>query len=340
MTADEPLGAEPTPAFGGTVERGDVEWRRRVMVFGESIRSDMDNPLATSWRAIMRSLTRTGHEVVFIEPRRSDSLTHLLRHRGSAPLRQFADVYPELQYRTLDLPRSGELSLWLARELALVDAVVVLGNASDEITALIADYDEPRLVRVQSTSSGEFVTSNGHPIQLGPAIDLRGSSPRAIEDPKKPRLAVLAWDAERAGLATQVWHRVETIDAGATRSSLGSLALDGWRAVTELDLPTALVEIDIAIVIAGIHPAGPALSVRSLLPWSIGVRTITVAAHVDGSSESLPGPVATLDTLAEQVWTLTRADWPDLSPWSADDHAATLVAAIDRSRVALREDRS
>ena len=339
---EQPQAPRSESAVDGMVERNDVTWRRRLMAFGESIRSDMDNPLATSWRAIMRALTRAGHEVVFIEPRRSDSLTHLLRHRGSAPLRRFAEVYPDLQYRTLDLPRGRELSLWLARELALLDAVVVLDNASEETRSLIAAYDEPRLVRFLSSVSGEPVTGSGDRLDLDfdPAIDIQGTDPGPIGTPERPRLAVLAWDAEQASLATQVWHIAERIDAGATRLSLGSLSLDGWQPVTELDLAAALARIDVAVVIAGLHPAGPARSVRSLLPWSFGVRAVTVAMHVEGSGESLAGPVVTLDELPEQVGNLAWADWPDLSRWSADDRAARLVAAIDRSRAAQRADRS
>ncbi len=310
------------------------------MVFGESIRSDIDNPLATTWRAIMRALTRAGHEVVFIEPRRSDSLTHLLRHRGSAPLRQFADIYRDVQYRTLDLPHSRELRIWLARELALVDAVIVLDNASDEIRALISDYDEPRLLRVATSRSGGLSTADGEPIDLGPAIDVHAVDPHPIVNPDRPRLTVLAWDAEQASLAMQVWHIAEKIDPGATRLSLGSLSLDGWQPITELDLAPRLSAIDIAVVVAGLHPAGPALGVRSLLPWSFGVRAVTVATHVDGSGGALPGPVVTLDALPDQIGESGRRDWPDLSRWSADDHAARLIAAIDRSRAALRADRS
>lgn len=328
------------PVVGGIAERVDVEWRRRLMIFGESIRSDMDNPSATSWRAIMRALTRAGHEVVFIEPRRSDSLTHLLRHRGSAPLRQFAEVYADLQYRTLDLPRGRELSLWLARELALVDAVVVLDNASDEIRTLVKEFEEPRLVRFQSTAPGVLITDDDLPIEFGPAIDVTGINPASVADLDHPRLAVLAWDAEQASLATQAWHVFAGIGTDVARYSLGSLSLDGWHAITELDLPATLTDIDIAVVIAGLHPAGPALSVRSLLPWSFGVRTVTVAAHIDGTVESLPGAVVALESLPAQIAATGRAEWPDLSRWSADAHAAHLVAEIDRRRAALRADRS
>ena len=340
MTTDDPLDPHPETADGATVERVDVAWRRRLMVFGESIRSDMDNPQATTWRSIMRSLTRSGHEVVFIEPRRSDSLTQLLRHRGSAPLRQFGEVYPDLQYRTLDLPRGRELSLWLARELALVDAVVVLDNASSEIKALVAAYDEPRLVRFQSVGPDRPVDEDGDFSAAGPAIDIHAVDPHPIADPNRPRLAVLAWDAEQASLATQVWHSVRTLDAGATQLSLGSLALDGWQPITALDLPTALSRTDLAVVIARTHPADRDLDVRSLQPWSLGVRTMTVATGIEAFRNSLPGSVVSIDAFPDGIRELARAGWPDLTPWSADRRAAQLLAAIDRRRAALRVERS
>lgn len=310
------------------------------MVFGESIRSDLDNPLATTWRALMRSLTRAGHEVVFIEPRRSEILSRLLRHRGSAPLRQFAQVYSDLQYRTLDLPRGRELSLWLARELALVDAVVVLDNASDEIKATIRAHDEPRLLGVQPSETGAFVTSAGDSLILGPAVDPNVAAMHTLRRADPPGVAVLAWDAELASLATQAWHRVALTHPATRRLSLGSLSLDGWQPVTEFDLASVLIEIDVAVVIAGLHPAGPALSVRSLLPWSFGVRTITVAAnHVEPEAE-LPGPVVMLDGLTETMAAQADAAWPDLSRWSADTQAASLISAIDRSQAAFRTARS
>jgi len=330
----------PGSAQGGVVDRSDVEWRRRVMIFGDSIRSDFENPLATTWRALMRSLTRSGHEVVFIEPRRSESLTRLLRHRGSAPLRQFSEVYPDLQYRTFDLPHGRELSIWLARELALVDCVVVLDNATEKLKAFIMAHDEPRLLRVQPSGTDQFMTSIGKPLLLGPAIDLPRSQPRVLMPADMLRVAVLAWDAELASLATQAWHRVATINPKVRRFSLGSLSLDGWVPITELDLASVLAEIDIAVVIAGLHPAGPAMAVRSLLPLSFGVQSVTIVANLHEPRNHLPVPVVVLDGIARSIAELTQASWPDMSPWSADTQASALIAAIDQSQAVLRADRA
>ena len=320
----------------GNVERSDVEWRRCLMIFGDSIRSDLDNPLATSWRAIMRALTRRGHEVVFIEPRRGESLTRLLRQRGSAPLRQFAEQYPDLQYRTLDLPRDRELSIWLARELALVDTVVVLDNASQEIRTRIAAYDEPRLLRIVQSADGYVASGRSDPLDLGPAIDTS-----AVPSPQRnagnpTRLAVLAWDAEQSSLATQVWHAAMTVDPNASRLSLGSIELDGWRPITEMDLASALRDIDLALVIATQHPAGVTSTVRSLLPWFLGVPALTVASHLDEVANELPRAIIVVEDLLRAIERSGRLPWPDLSRWSADRQAAGLIAAIDRSRAALR----
>lgn len=310
------------------------------MIFGDSIRSDFDNPLATSWRAIMRALTRAGHEVVFVEPRRSESLARLLRHRGSAPLRQFAEHYPDIQYRTMDLPRGRELSIWLARELALVDAVIVLENAASEIRDQIAAYDEPRLLRVIQSATGYAIVGSPENLELVPAIDVfNGETPGAV--PTGPaRLAILAWDAEQSSLASQVWHAAVETDWSAIRLSLGSLALDGWEAITDLDLSDRLREVDFALVISTIHPTGPAALVRSLLPWSHGVPSLTVETRSGDVSGSLPGPFVSLANLAAGIDQLAGAQWPDLVPWSAEAKAADLIAGIDRSRASLRADRT
>ncbi len=340
MTATGREDAATEAPGDGPVERSDVEWRRRLMVFGDSIRSDFDNPLASSWRAIMRALTRAGHEVVFIEPRRGESLTRLLRYRGSAPLRQFADHYPDLQYRTLDLPRGRDLSIWLARELALVYAVVVLDNAPDAIRKRIAAYDEPRLLRITQTMSGYLAAGDTEALDLGSAIDTSHAPARQRRSSNPSRLAVLAWDAEQSSLATQVLHAAMTNDPAVLRYSLGSIALDGWVPILEMDLDPALQEVDLALVIATQHPPGPASAVRSLLPWSFGVPALTAASHPGEINGPLPGPVVTVDNVVQPIERLLRLPWPDLSRWSAERQSAGLIAAIDRSRDALRVQRA
>ncbi len=323
-----------------TAERSDIEWRRRLIIFGDSIRSDFDNPLATSWRAIMRALTRGGHEAVFIEPRRGESLTRLLRHRGSAPLRQFAEQYPDLQYRTLDLPRGRELSIWLARELALVDAVVVLDNAAEAIRTQIAAYDEPRLLRIMQSADGYVASGRSDPVDLGPAIDTSAVPARQRNAGNPIWLAVLAWDAEQSSLATQVWHAAMTIDPNASRLSLGSIELDGWTPITEMDLASTLRDIDLALVIATQHPAGLASTARSLLPWSLGVPALTIASHPVEVAGQLPRPVIVVGDLSQAIERSGSLPWPNLSRWSADRQAAGLIAMIDRGRAALRTQRS
>lgn len=335
------------------VERTDVAWRRRLLIFGESIRSDFGNPLASSWRVLMVALSRAGHEVVFIEPRRSASLTALLRHRGSQALRRFAECFPELQYRTLELPRGRELDVWLARELALVDAVIVLANASPEVLDLIADYDEPRLIRIQQLSSeplggsaklpvvAEPVsnqsrrTAEGH-LYLGPAIDTT-SMPSPTSSPKGPqRIAVLAWDAEETDLAAAVRQTAMSSGGQVRCFSLGTLTGAEWEPITELDLPTALEGIELAVVVSNTARYGSQSGVRSLLPWSLGIPSITVQPGNADPFGEWPGRQVSVERLGAAIQHATDTDWPDLSRWDADRQVATLIDVIDRLRSQYR----
>lgn len=329
-------------------ERENVAWRRRLLVFGESIRSDFGNPQALTWRALMRSLTRAGHDVVFIEPRRGDSLTSLLRHRGFGPLRQFAARFPDIQYRTLDLPGGRELAIWLARELALIDAVVVLDDASPEIRTIVDDYDEPGLIRFTTNARSEAsvpsaATSvrmapigettddlDGDILRIGPAIRWPvGIRPPA---PDRPRLAVLAWDAASSDLAERTRRIVQDQRPDSAAYSLGTLTVPGWTPATTLDIGSVLDEVDLAVVVADPNMERSNTAVRSLLPWSLGVRSVTVMSAEVDRPVSHPGVSVGIGQLAHHLASASSTLDPDLLPWSADAQASGLIATIDRFR--------
>lgn len=334
----------------GIAEREDVAWRRRLLVFGQSIRSDFDNPEALTWRALMRSLTHAGHEVIFIEPRRGASLTSLLRHRGSAPLRQFADRFPDIQYRTLDLPRRRELEVWLTRELALIDAVVVLDDASPEIRTIVDDYAEPGLIRFTAGGRDERseragatsvtmvpvgqatddAVADARILRIGPAVALPdGVRPWGAG---QPRLAVLAWDASDGDLAERTRRAVQEQGLDADAYSLGTLSLPGWKPVTTLDIDTVLSGAGLAVIVVGpgIEPSHAAA--HALLPWSSGVRSVTVLDSDAGAPAGLPGATIVIDQLARSLGDAASMPDPDLSAWSADAQASELISWLDRAR--------
>jgi hypothetical protein len=120
----------------------------RFVFFGRSIVSDWENPAAITSRAILRALNDLGHETRFLEERGNQPTVDLLNARGSAPLRAFAKEYPDIVYRTYELPRGAERTLWVARELGDVDAVVALNDAPAEVLDELSRVPLPRLVRI------------------------------------------------------------------------------------------------------------------------------------------------------------------------------------------------
>jgi hypothetical protein len=120
----------------------------RFVFFGRSIVSDWKNPTANASRALLRALNELGHETRFLEQRGNRPTIELLRARGAGPLRDFNEQFPDIVYRTYELPNGLERTVWLAREVGDVDAVVALDDAPPELFAELARVPLPRLVRV------------------------------------------------------------------------------------------------------------------------------------------------------------------------------------------------
>lgn len=72
----------------------------KLVLFYHSIQSDWNNGNAHFLRGITADLRRRGHEVIVYEPHGGWSLENLLRTKGSAPLKEFADRFPHLQSKT------------------------------------------------------------------------------------------------------------------------------------------------------------------------------------------------------------------------------------------------
>lgn len=121
----------------------------RIVWFGASVVADWDNPSATTTRAVMRALGERGHRVVFLESRNNAPTVGLLKARGSEALRAFARAYPDLHYRTYDLPRGGiESQVWFGREAAIAEAVIVQDVAPEVVRAAFGSFASTHLVKI------------------------------------------------------------------------------------------------------------------------------------------------------------------------------------------------
>ena len=74
----------------------------RIVYCAHSLRSDWNNGNAHFLRGLLRGLAALGHSVTALEPEGGWSYTNLLGEgeRGERSLRQFAQMYPELDVRT------------------------------------------------------------------------------------------------------------------------------------------------------------------------------------------------------------------------------------------------
>lgn len=139
-------GAEPRPL--------------RFVVFGESIVSDWENPPADTWRPILQALAAAGHDATFLEQRRNRPVVELLRARGAGPVRAFGEQYPDILYRTYDLPSGAHRQVWFGREVATADVVIVLDTAPAGVVEELTSYDTPRIVKVfHRTGHGRLATA-------------------------------------------------------------------------------------------------------------------------------------------------------------------------------------
>src|SRR6478752_7199461 len=186
----------------------------RIVWFGESIVSDWRNPVATTTRAVLRALGKAGHEVTFHEQRHNRPMVEAMRSRGSASYRAFQLAYPDIRYRTYDLPaRRSERTVWLARETAIAEAVVVQDCAPPEIHEWLDRFDTPAIVTIYQRTLGER-------LEAEPNVDLI-LSPAPDDDALPFGPAVLmhpgADDQSRSGELTVVYG--DSLAAGADISA-------------------------------------------------------------------------------------------------------------------------
>ena len=265
----------------------------RFVIFGESILSEWENPLATSARAVLSALAALNHEVTFMERRGNRPLLHLLRARGSAPLRSFAARYPDLSYRTYDLPSGWERTVWFGREVATADAVVALPGTPDPILIEIDALESRNLVRfVDATFGGtrselrlvRAGDDDGGGVVFGPAVR-RFACP---DGPARNGIAIVAYDAADDALRLAE----ELADLQPRLIVTGSAALPGWEYVPEVDLPATYCRLGAAVVV-GIGDAGdPFAAARPNLPLGSGCLALDGADATDvraALAKILPG---------------------------------------------------
>lgn len=188
----------------------------RWIWFGGSIIADWNNPVATTNRAVIRALQQRGQQVLYVEPSDHPAFHDALRARGSAMYRAFQDAYPDIHYRRETLPGGSEGDVWLSRETALADVLVVQEDAPAQILDWIGRVPASPIVRLYLSLSGELdidpalfdlvlsPVQNGRHVTYGPAV-----------------LAETAVDGDRTGSLVVVYggepeSGVEAVAAGAT----------------------------------------------------------------------------------------------------------------------------
>lgn len=310
-------------------KHNDTQNPLRFVFFGESLVSDWGNPTATTVRAVMRALTAAGHEALFLEERRNRPTVELLRARGSASLRAFADRYPDLHYRTYELPRGLERTVWFVRQVATADAVVVLDGAPDGVFEEAARLEARHLTRVVWSAKSDDAASAWADLRLAPA-GADAPTGAVTCGPAVERREPGIGNA-RSGLVLVAYD--EEALAGAAREALadfapecitaGAVAGTAWSFVPEVALPDVYRRVRVAVVVgAGDDPFAAA---RVLLPVAAGAHAVV--------HDSAPGELrARIVSLlvpepASPNVTLPSAD-------DADVAAQRLVAAVRQARLA------
>lgn len=303
----------------------------RVVIFGESIVSDWDNPAATSWRALLRALLAAGHDAVYEERRKNDAVVGLLRARGAGAMKAFGRRYPDILNRTYDLPRGAERSVWFGREVSTADAAIVLDDAPDGIFAEIAAYDTPRLVKVLARTGLDRAL---------PVPDdrfdlvLEAETTRAVEIvpgvPTTERSGVLVVAYEDQVAADRV---VEALgEFGPMPITPGRLG-EPWEFVPEVEMPGRYGAAALAVLVGGRAERG--VAERVLLAAASGCPTVAVGGPDWTDLPGLQIPTATVESVAAIVATTMGSSLAGpIVPSSFDAAviAANLVQTIRRIR--------
>lgn len=286
----------------------ELERPLRFAVFGGSVVSEWENPAATTVRLVLTELVRQGHDAAFYEPRNNPTMRAMLRARGAEGLRAFGSRWPDVHYRSIDLPLDRDLDVWLASQLARLvatsDVVIVLDTAPEVIRAGIARMSNPRLVRVlfraqdvefpdaaQYTFVAEPLgvrpdegpTSPGGTLTLGPVTSPAAwVTARPGRDPKS--IALLAYEEPDHGtLSALVGHLTSSGYVITKRLALGPWADDDWERVVESDLDAVLESTGAAVVLPGGSDAHSRLLAqgRAFVTLALGLPTLALGSPSD-----------------------------------------------------------
>jgi hypothetical protein len=126
----------------------------RWLWLGGSITSGRENPWVSTHRLVIRALNRLNQDVEYLEPANHPAFVEGLREEGSGFYRAFLAEFPDIRYRRYDMPRAAERDVWLSREAALIDVLIVEAGAPAEVFSWLDRIDETSLVRVLLTDSG------------------------------------------------------------------------------------------------------------------------------------------------------------------------------------------
>ena len=187
----------------------------RLVVFSESIISDIGNPMATTVRAMCQAFADLGHDVTHLEERGNPALTRMLHARGYAPMRAFNERYPLIRYRQYELPDGTERAVWLGREVATVDAVVAYPGTPLGVIDQLDRCDNPMLVRFWP--GADPGVRELMPLWTEPAVMTRPSS-----GPRNEQTFVAYDDIPSMGRTE--WDRV----------AVGTADAPGWTYVPEV----------------------------------------------------------------------------------------------------------
>jgi len=237
----------------------------RLVIFSQSIISDIGNPQATTTRAMCQAFAEAGHDVTHLEQRGNPALMRMLKTRGYAPMRAFNVRYPSIRYRQYDLLAGAERAVWFGRETAIADAVVAYPDTPDEVISELESRDTVNVLRFWPGAGDQL--SELLPLWTDPAVLTR--------EPSAPRddYCVVAYDdpnsVDRPG-----WPHI----------TAGSLVGPDWSYVPEVLIEkryqhSLTVALDDSVELA-----------RALLPVANGAKTelIDKAGNSVGTLTDVP----------------------------------------------------
>jgi hypothetical protein len=204
-------GSKPEPS-----ERG-LRW----IWFGGSIISDWNKPIATTNRAVIRALQQRGHQVVYIEPSDSPAFMDALRARGSAIYRAFQEEYPDIHYRRESIPGGTEGDVWMSRETALADVLIVQDDAPAQIVDWLERIPPSPIVKVLVAQTDAPVAERASfDVALSPASDDPATyyGPAVLAESRVPGAAregklTVVYGTANPGVGAE--SSVDTVAAGA-----------------------------------------------------------------------------------------------------------------------------